>query len=80
MCHPQQRGKVENVILGVGGFLGLHYVAVAYDKLKWSNEPPKTSTANATTINTSRPATSDSNARIAADGRAAPHERSDDDG
>ena len=30
-------GKVENVILGVGGFLGMgeHYVAVAYDKLKW---------------------------------------------
>jgi sporulation protein YlmC with PRC-barrel domain len=36
-------GKVENVVLGVGGFLGMgeHYVAVAYDKLKWSNEPPR---------------------------------------
>src|SRR6202789_1637131 len=34
-------GKVENVVLGVGGFLGMgeHYVAVAYDKLKWVNEP-----------------------------------------
>jgi hypothetical protein len=32
-------GKVENVVLGVGGFLGMdeHYVAVALDKLKWVN-------------------------------------------
>ena len=30
-------GKVDKVILGVGGFLGVdeHYVAVAFDKLKW---------------------------------------------
>jgi sporulation protein YlmC with PRC-barrel domain len=36
-------GKVENVVLGVGGFLGMgeHYVSVAYDKLKWTNEPPR---------------------------------------
>ena len=34
-------GKVAHVILGVGGFLGMgeHYVAVAFDKLKWVNEP-----------------------------------------
>jgi ribosomal 30S subunit maturation factor RimM len=33
-------GKVANV-LGVGGFVGMeeHYVAVAFDKLKWMNEP-----------------------------------------
>jgi sporulation protein YlmC with PRC-barrel domain len=39
-------GKVEKVVLGVGGFLGMgeHYVAVAYDKLKWVNEPVRTST------------------------------------
>src|ERR1700742_956114 len=44
-------GKVENVILGVGGFLGMgeHYVAVAYDKLKWSNEPPRSTTASTAT-------------------------------
>ena len=38
-------GKIENVILGVGGFLGVdeHYVAVAFDKLKWVNEPVRTS-------------------------------------
>jgi sporulation protein YlmC with PRC-barrel domain len=65
-------GKVENVILGVGGFLGMgeHYVAVAYDKLKWSDEPPRSTTASNTTSGTSsRPATNvDSNARTASDG------------
>jgi sporulation protein YlmC with PRC-barrel domain len=39
-------GRVVNVILGVGGFLGLdeHYVSVGFDKLKWVNEPVRTST------------------------------------
>jgi sporulation protein YlmC with PRC-barrel domain len=66
-------GKVESVILGVGGFLGMgeHYVAVAYDKLKWSNEPPRSTTASTATSTTNRPATNvDSNARTAADGTA----------
>ena len=64
-------GKVKNVILGVGGFLGMgeHYVAVAYDKMKWSNEPPRSTTASSTTSTTNRPATNvDSNARTAANG------------
>jgi sporulation protein YlmC with PRC-barrel domain len=64
-------GKAENVILGVGGFLGVgeHYVAVAYDKLRWSNEPPRSSTASNTTSTEKRPATNvDSNARTASDG------------
>ena len=66
-------GKVENVVLGVGGFLGMgeHYVAVAYDKLKWSNEPPRSTTASTTTSTTNRPATNvDSDARTAANGTA----------
>jgi sporulation protein YlmC with PRC-barrel domain len=45
-------GKAEHVIIGVGGFLGMgeHYVAIAFDKLKWVNEPARTaSTAPATT-------------------------------
>jgi len=66
-------GKVENVVLGVGGFLGMgeHYVAVAYDSLKWSNEPPRSSTASAAPSTNDRPATSaDRNARTAADGNA----------
>jgi sporulation protein YlmC with PRC-barrel domain len=66
-------GKVENVVLGVGGFLGMgeHYVAVAYDKLKWSNEPPRSTTASTTTSATNRPATNaDGTARTAANGTA----------
>ena len=45
--------KVENIILGVGGFLGMgeHYVAVPMDKLKWVNEPVRTS-STATKDNT----------------------------
>jgi sporulation protein YlmC with PRC-barrel domain len=37
--------KVDDVILGVGGFLGMgeHYVAVPMEKLKWINEPVRTS-------------------------------------
>ena len=63
-------GKVANVILGVGGFLGMgeHYVAVAYDKLKWVNEPVHSATVS-TNDKTARPATNvDSTARTAADG------------
>jgi len=66
-------GKVENVILGVGGFLGMgeHYVAVGNDKLKWSNEPPRSTTASTTTSTTNRPATNaDSNARTVGNGTA----------
>jgi sporulation protein YlmC with PRC-barrel domain len=66
-------GKVENVVLGVGGFLGMgeHYVAVAYDKFKWSNEPPRSTAASTTTSTNNRPVTNaDSNARTAADGTA----------
>ena len=38
-------GKIDNIVLGVGGFLGMgeHYVAVPMEKLKWVNEPVRTS-------------------------------------
>lgn len=44
-------GKVANVILSVGGFLGVgeHYVAVGMEKLKFVNEPVKGSSMTATT-------------------------------
>ena len=50
--------------------MGEHYVAVAYDKLKWVNEP-----ARSANVATDRPAaapatTVDSNARTASDGNA----------
>ena len=37
--------KVDDAILGVGGLLGMgeHYVAVPMEKLKWVNEPVRTS-------------------------------------
>jgi sporulation protein YlmC with PRC-barrel domain len=63
-------GKVANVILGVGGFLGMgeHYVAVPFEKLKWVNEPVRTSS---TAAPANAPATNvDSNARTASDGTA----------
>lgn len=37
-------GSIKNVIIGVGGFLGVgeRYISVSFDKLKWSTEPVKT--------------------------------------
>jgi sporulation protein YlmC with PRC-barrel domain len=42
--------RVDNVVLGVGGFLGMgeHYVAVPMEKLKWVNEPVRTSSTTST--------------------------------
>ena len=52
-------GKVAKVILGVGGFLGLgeHYVAVAFDKLKWVDQPATSTTASTTSAPANTPAT-----------------------
>ena len=64
-------GKIANVVLGVGGFLGMgeHYVAVAFDKLKWVNEPARTASSSPTPANA--PATNvDNNKRTASDGTA----------
>jgi sporulation protein YlmC with PRC-barrel domain len=66
-------GKVANVILGVGGFLGMgeHYVAVAFDKLKWVNEPAGSTTASTSTGPANKTAANvDSNARTTSDGTA----------
>jgi sporulation protein YlmC with PRC-barrel domain len=43
-------GKIDDVVLGVGGFLGMgeHYVAVPMEKLKWVNEPVRTSSTTTT--------------------------------
>jgi sporulation protein YlmC with PRC-barrel domain len=58
-------GKVEGVVIGVGGFLGIgqHDIMVEMNKLKFIDEPARTSstttttTGSATTGTTSRPAT-----------------------
>jgi sporulation protein YlmC with PRC-barrel domain len=41
-------GKVDGVIVGVGGFLGMgeHYVMITMDKIKFSNEAGKTTTGS----------------------------------
>ena len=64
-------GNVEDVVLGVGGFLGMgeHYVAVAFDKLKWVNEPVRSATTASTAPAATAPTTNvDNSARTAADG------------
>jgi len=65
-------GKVEHVVLGVGGFLGMgeHYVAVAFDKLKWVNEPVRSTTTSTAPAGTAPATNVDSHARAAADGTA----------
>ena len=44
-------GKITNVAIGVGGFLGMgeRDVAVKFDQLKWSNEPAKSTDSKAGT-------------------------------
>lgn len=41
-------GKINAVVVGVGGFLGMgqHDIAVAFDKLKWVNEPVRSASAD----------------------------------
>jgi sporulation protein YlmC with PRC-barrel domain len=66
-------GKVAKVILGVGGFLGMgeHDVAVPFDKLKWMNEPVRSTTASNSKTPADRPATTTGAAPSNADTRNA---------
>jgi sporulation protein YlmC with PRC-barrel domain len=68
-------GKVANVILGVGGVLGLgeHYVAVAFEKLKWVDQPVTSTTASTTSAPANAPAATpapDGNTRTTTTGAA----------
>jgi sporulation protein YlmC with PRC-barrel domain len=47
-------GKVNAVVIGVGGFLGMgeHDIAVTMDKLKFVEEPVRTSSSTTTTTTT----------------------------
>lgn len=51
-------GRVHAVVIGIGGFLGMgeHDIAVSMDKLKFMEEPVRTSSANTSTT-TSRDTT-----------------------
>ena len=63
-------GKVAGVVIGVGGFLGMgeHDVLIAFDQIKFVDEPPRTATTSAsrtttgTAPNASPPTTTRSNA------------------
>lgn len=46
-----QSGKVQAVVIGVGGFLGMgeRYVAIPFEKLQWSNEPVRSASASRST-------------------------------
>jgi sporulation protein YlmC with PRC-barrel domain len=51
-------GKIANVVIGVGGFLGMgeHDVAVNFDRLKWSDAAATTgSSQSSTTTNKTYP-------------------------
>ena len=50
---------MAKVILGVGGVLGLgeRYVAIAFDKLKWVDQPVTSTTASTTSPPANAPAT-----------------------
>jgi sporulation protein YlmC with PRC-barrel domain len=56
-------GKVDNVVLGVGGFLGMgeHYVAVPMEKLKWIDEPVRTSSTTTAPADKSTTTTGEAN-------------------
>ena len=60
-------GKVDDVVLGVGGFLGMgeHYVAVPMEKLKWVNEPVRSSSTTTTPADKSTVGTNSRPARAA---------------
>jgi sporulation protein YlmC with PRC-barrel domain len=61
-------GKVDEVVLGVGGFLGMgeHYVAVPMEKLKWSNEPVRSTTSSAAPSNNAKKTTTTGEANSSA--------------
>ena len=58
-------GKAANVILGVGGFLGMgeHLVAVSFDKLKWVDVPVSSTSASTSTAPANSPAKNVDSAR-----------------
>lgn len=45
-------GKINAVIVGIGGFLGVgeHNIAVSFDKLKWVNEPIRAASTDRTPV------------------------------
>jgi sporulation protein YlmC with PRC-barrel domain len=61
-------GKIDTVVVGVGGFLGIgeHDVGIAFSQLKFAMEPVKTSSTSATTTTGSGAATTTTTSSSAA--------------
>jgi hypothetical protein len=57
-----KQGKIDKVIIGVGGFLGVgqHDIAVNFDQLKFTDQPVAVTTASTTTTAPSSTTTSSS--------------------
>jgi hypothetical protein len=55
-----KNGRVGEIVIGVGGFLGMgeHDVAVEFSELKWSNDPVRTATSSSANTQTTGTATS----------------------
>jgi len=51
------QGKIDAVVIGVGGFLGIgeHNVAVPFNSLQWSTRPINARTSTTTTVPATRP-------------------------
>ena len=52
-----QSGKVEGVVIGVGGFLGIgeHFVAVPFEQVRWSSEPVRSARTSPPPASSSSP-------------------------
>ena len=60
-------GKIANVVIGVGGFLGVgeHNVAIDYDKIKWVDQPVTSASTSATKTTTGTATTTPSSSASA---------------
>jgi len=60
-------GKLDAVVIGTGGFLGLgeHDVAIPYSQISWAYVPGAQPTANNATISTGAVGTAEQNSRSA---------------
>jgi sporulation protein YlmC with PRC-barrel domain len=70
-------GKINAVIVGIGGFLGVgqHDIAVSFDQLKWVNEPIRTASSDRSPAAPGMSTTTSTTTTGAASGSAAPAPR-----
>lgn len=70
-------GKINAVVVGIGGFLGVgqHDIAVSFDKLKWVNEPIRTASSDRAPASPGMSPSTSTTTTGAASGSAAPAPR-----